>query len=204
MVFLGAAFAWVIRKVLAGIDYGISVGAAMVAIAFAAGFTNSNASQPYWATVVLYLSAGLIAYFIVMAARRREIRSTLERGIESTLGLSLGPADSPIPEHTSAGERPSPKRSSVAWARGFFRIWVLLAIVWAVFVSAVSWNTLFNPFVSPMAGYSQGHSQHAVVQYLRRALQRVVRGRAERRVDTDPTRRRIRTFHAGRRARAQP
>lgn len=147
MSLLGAGVGWVIRRLFPRIDFGLSIACAMLITAFGAGLTNSSEDRPYWLTVSVYLAAGIMAFFIILAFHRREPpRSSPYEEVEP----SFGQVDLP-PTAQLRGTPASPTSRAPNWRRGFFRIWVVLALLWGALVMAVASGQIFSPYVPNQA-----------------------------------------------------
>jgi len=144
MALLGSALAWLIRRV-SRVDSRIALAISMPAIAVLAGFTNSNADRPYLSTVALYIAAGIPAFFAAQFFWRRDVSPSVVR-VEPSLGERT--AQNGVPPSSDGADK---QRQGIAWGRGFFRLWLVVALLWCVLAGLVSFNYVANPYVSPKA-----------------------------------------------------
>lgn len=144
MVLIGSGAAWAIRRLISTVDFRISVGAAMAILAILAGFTNSQGGRSYLETVAMYGAAGIVAYFaVVMAWRRQQPRPMLSANMDGW----FGPVEVVQPAPAPAAPKSATTAPGIAWARGFFRIWLLLAVLWVIAGVGISFAALATPYV---------------------------------------------------------
>lgn len=153
LVLLGSGLAWVYRRLLRA-EWTISVGLALLTLALVAGVTNSDPSRPYLATVLVYLVAAIPAFFIMNAVRPRNL--ALQGHSKAEPSFSPDPVEQtetppeiedrePLTNRTQGGVLPT------NWRRGFFRLWVVLALLWCALVALILSGQILSPYVPSKA-----------------------------------------------------